>query len=238
MQNRASFVIYLFRFHEGIKSSIFTQLSLLQTFITLSRYMCIFWLKDPSAFQDDFWTYFLNIWIAGVSYISQFIFIYMPGKQSINFYLFSGINPDDDDDQPRKINISILVILIASIIVHLFVNIRIFFYKIKAKSIVSEQNFSTQSKNMFIKTLENQNLADFTIFTGYLIGCGSLGVLVTKLSRLEPWELNKYPNYLMIYWMNLVNSLLLSLLLGGLCYYKHHTMRQMMTREIKELLRL
>ena len=237
MQNR-DIIWSLFRFHEAVKCSLLSQLSLLQTSITILRYMCIFWLKDPASFQDDFWTYFLNIWIAGFSYISQLVFIYLPGKQPINFYIFSGKNPADDDSEPLKLNLAILIIGLASIIVHLFVNIRVFFYKIKAKKIVTEQNFTKQNKNIFIKTLENQTLAEFTIFTGFMIGCGGIVIIIIKLSLLEPYELNEYPNYLMIYWMNLVNSLLLSLLLTGLSYNRHDTMRHMMTREIKELFRM
>jgi hypothetical protein len=213
-----------------------SQLLLLQTSINLSRYMYIFWLKNPASFQDDFWTYFLNIWIGGFSYISQLIFSYLPGKQPINFYIFSGKNPFDDDNKPRKFNIPSITIVLACAIIHVLVHIRIFVYKMKAKGIVTEQNLIKQKKTLFIKTLETQTLTDFTIFTGVLIGFGGLVKIVIKLSTLEPKELNEYPNYLMIYWMNLVNSLFFSLLMVGLCYWKNNAMRHMMTREIKDLL--
>ncbi len=31
--------------------------------ITLSRYIFIFWLKNPTAVEDSFWSLFINIWI-------------------------------------------------------------------------------------------------------------------------------------------------------------------------------
>ncbi len=69
--------------------------------------MCVFWENDPASCHDDFWTLFIKIWSVGVSYISQFVFVYIPGKQNINFYIFSGTNPFSDALKPSTFNISI-----------------------------------------------------------------------------------------------------------------------------------
>jgi hypothetical protein len=35
-------------------------------------------LKNPAAFQDDFWNVFLNVWICGFAVITQFVVHQVP----------------------------------------------------------------------------------------------------------------------------------------------------------------
>ena len=46
-----------------VKSAIFFQLFLFIDLIVLSRYVYIFHLKNPAAFDDNFWAFFLNLWV-------------------------------------------------------------------------------------------------------------------------------------------------------------------------------
>ncbi len=203
--------------------------------------MYIFWLKDPASFNDDFWNCFLNIWIAGFSCISQFIFVYLPGKQTINFYIFSGKNPASDSSKPKKYNIPFVITAIVSILVHIFVHIKIFFYKKNVNNKVNEQNYQQyykQQKNMFLKALEKQSLPNFTNISFFLIGFVGFYFLISRVSELEPHKLNEYPNYLMVYWINLANSLLVAALLAILIFCRNETMRQVLKREVKRFFRL
>lgn len=56
----------------------------------LTRYIFIFWLKNPSAFNDDFWFLFVNIWTVGFTFISDFSHLYLPGRQRMEFYICTG----------------------------------------------------------------------------------------------------------------------------------------------------
>ena len=82
------FICYL---HFVIKNIIVTQGILFYDSITILRYLFIFWLKNPSNFWDDFWTTYLNIWIAMFATISQVVQAITPGI----FYnlLYSSIHP-------------------------------------------------------------------------------------------------------------------------------------------------
>jgi hypothetical protein len=42
--------------------------------IMVTRYTFIFWLKNPAAFQDEFWSLFINLWVVGFSWIAQLVF--------------------------------------------------------------------------------------------------------------------------------------------------------------------
>jgi hypothetical protein len=52
-----------------LKNAYKWQILLLLDASILSRYIFIFWLKNPSAVQDGFWSVLMNIWIAGFSLI-------------------------------------------------------------------------------------------------------------------------------------------------------------------------
>ncbi len=46
-----------------LRNAFFTQIVLFLDVIVISRYIFIFWMKNPLSFQDDFWHCFINIWI-------------------------------------------------------------------------------------------------------------------------------------------------------------------------------
>jgi hypothetical protein len=46
-----------------LRNAFFTQVVLFLDVIVISRYIFVFWMKDPLSFQDDFWHIFINIWI-------------------------------------------------------------------------------------------------------------------------------------------------------------------------------
>jgi len=62
-----------------LKNSIVTQMMFFLDGIIIARYLFIFWLKNPAAFNDEFWDQFVTIWIVSFANISQFIFVFMPG---------------------------------------------------------------------------------------------------------------------------------------------------------------
>jgi hypothetical protein len=100
MSSKNQFEILFFRYAFGplnaticfielvIKNSIVTQMMLFLDGIIIGRYVFIFWLKNPMAFNDEFWDQFISIWIVSFASISQFIFVFMPGIISYaNTYL-------------------------------------------------------------------------------------------------------------------------------------------------------
>jgi len=56
-----------------------TQAILFYDGIVVVRYIFIFWLKNPMAVNDDFWSRFLNAWILGLSAIVNFVYGFLPG---------------------------------------------------------------------------------------------------------------------------------------------------------------
>ena len=67
-------------FQSVVKNSIRWQCLLLLDAVILSRYIFIFWLKNPAAVNDGFWAIVINLGTAGISLICNYIIFYLPGS--------------------------------------------------------------------------------------------------------------------------------------------------------------
>jgi hypothetical protein len=59
------------------------------------RYAYIFWLKNPTAFEDDFWSTFIVIWIHAVSILTQVAWHCLVTYQPLEFYVCTGQDPQE-----------------------------------------------------------------------------------------------------------------------------------------------
>lgn len=48
--------------------------------MTITRYVFIFWQKNPAIFQNAFWNWLINMWVICFSLLSQLVYAYLPGK--------------------------------------------------------------------------------------------------------------------------------------------------------------
>ena len=87
--------------------------------ITVSLYIFIFWLKNPTAVEDSFWNLFINIWIVTGCTIYATVYSLMPSRQVPYFYICSGIEPSDDTGLPEKPD---WIIFICSIAIQVILN--------------------------------------------------------------------------------------------------------------------
>ena len=220
-----------------VKSGIILKLMLLQTGLIISRYVCIFWLKNPAAFHDDFWSFFINIWVALAGYIFQFVSVFALNQYSLMYYICIGQNPKSGPYIPFTHNYIFYGICTIIITIHIILSVKIFCYKNKMKLEVATNQSCTQ-KLMLLKTLEKQTLSDFTTITFSIVAVGALTMLVLRLFQVEPQELNNFPNYLIVYWIQLANAPVFIILLLTMCYARNQQMRKIMIREIKDFLRL
>jgi hypothetical protein len=222
-----------FRFQLIVKNAIVAQIILLQTGMIMSRYLFIFWLKNPAAFNGDFWCQFINIWILIVSVLPQAIMYFLSGSSPLMFCICSGTKPTFDLKNPPPINFPILLLGLFCVMSYLVLGGRILLFKNK----LSAEKTCT-SKNSFLKSLETQSLSDFTSSTLEIIGAGSAALLYFKIKDVTPEQLNFYPNYMFIYLIHLVNGPLTCIVVIALCYSRNKAMRKVIIREAKELLRI
>lgn len=97
---------------------------------TVSRYIFIFHMKNPLAFQDSFWKKLLSVWILLFSYTIQITAWMIPGRRNLGYYTCAGLDPSVDRiDGAHAITTNFKIIF--TIIIYLTLGIRICRYKLK-----------------------------------------------------------------------------------------------------------
>ena len=100
------------------RNSLTNQALLYLDSIAIIRYLFIFWLKNPGAFQSEFWYAFIRRWIIAASFISNFAWSFKAKRLTINFYICSGLDPTEDFKQPDD---TFPLLLPATLIIYIFV---------------------------------------------------------------------------------------------------------------------
>ena len=125
--------LFLCNFNLFLKRTLTAQFMMFMDAIMISRFMFIFVLRNPSAFQDDFWSLFGNIWILSFCCIGQIVSELMLGCENLNTNICSGKYIYISSDclkvtRNDRFNGSIALF---TLIVHVFVNIKIQIFKWK-----------------------------------------------------------------------------------------------------------
>ena len=222
--------------HQIVKNGMVAKMLLLQTSLVVSRYACIFWLKNPAALDDEFWGKLIFIWTTLFGFGSQFVFIFLPGKHPVNYYVCVGKNPEDGQPHPIKFNISLYIVSTISLFIHLFCSLKIIIYKNKFKD--RDLDEIRVQKNSLLKAIENQSLLDCTSISFNMALLAIFGMVVLKLGQVEPKDLNEFPNYFLVYWIQLVNAPLMSISLFAMCYLRNENLRKSVFKEVKNFWRL
>ena len=95
------------------------------------------------------------------SFISQCIFIHLPGRQPLQFYLCKGSFTPEEENLPLKLNWLSLIIFCPSMIMHILIYIRIRYY-IKQQHSILPLTLSSCLKLEQISTMEKQSLSNNT----------------------------------------------------------------------------
>ena len=81
---------------------------------------------------------FLNIWALTFSFLSQFVYMYLPGKQPLEYHLCSGSNPKADT-QAVKYHLIVFFVYFISILVNTLIPVRIYIRR-RSEMIARRQN--------------------------------------------------------------------------------------------------
>jgi hypothetical protein len=212
-------------YHHVIKNAMSQQLLIILNLVVIFRYVFIFWLKNPAAFQDEFWHLFLVIWMSGFSLVSQWVFAYFPGTQSLNYYVCLGIYPTESSEMfSPKQNHLMRLFQFFTVTLLFFMYIRIEKFRVKGSS-----------HNNLIN-LDNNFFASVFMYCFYAVFVLVFVLLILKINSMDPKTANFYPNYLYFNFYHLLAPVALSLLAAVLYCIKHQEMFHILKTELKELL--
>ena len=145
------------------KRTLTTQTMIFGDAIMISRFIFIFVLKNPSAFQDDFWSLFGNIWALSFCWIGQIVSEAMLGCENTNVNICSGKNiliSEECQHFTRNDRFNGTIVCF-SVILHIFVLVKIQIFKLDEpealhslqKAKISWRNF--RESNLFPSLIQN-----------------------------------------------------------------------------------
>ena len=121
--------------------------------------------------------------LAFLSVVSQSIFVFMPGRQPLQFYLCSNQLSEEIDALPHKVNWPSTLVLITSVVLHLIFSCRIRRFKAKQQRSVQplqQQQQPDRTRLNEISSLEKQSLSDVVTNLLTIVGAtvlfGSLAI--------------------------------------------------------------
>ena len=210
--------------HSFLKST-FSVIVIIVIDVTMTaRYCFIFFLKNPGSILHDFWALFLNLWIIGLSCITQFVFFFSSGRQPLQLYVCIGHVSPSDLELPYKVRWFLYSLTVISMLVNLLISVHIKIYKKKTEMLET---------NSFLHFAEKTLLGDafvclcvLAIFSGILFG-------TITINKLFPYEENNKLSY-NIFWLQQILAPLGLGLIGVLLIIKKKNMRNIIWKEVLE----
>jgi hypothetical protein len=132
-----------------------------------------FHMKNPTAVQDDFWNFFLNVSIFCFTTLSQVVHIILPGRDAQNFYICTGKLASNSVSTLSKQNYSVIFVLVVSAGIHLIFGYKYFYLKFLLKkeenqAVLTKPNRFNVSADIFISYTTN-GLITLLLFSCFLV---------------------------------------------------------------------
>ena len=183
-----------------LRNVIYMQIFFLLDAVLLCRYTFIFHLKNPTAFQEDFWKLFINLITITFSMISQVTLFLLPGKQPNMYYVCLGEFPNKYIGLPTKPNIPEIFLFLFTVVFYAYASIQI-------KTYSKSQNYP----NLLFQTglvpaeqacINMQSLENIVVYIIDIWVLLSVFMVIVVLNRLNLDEIDQYPNYFWFYAMH------------------------------------
>jgi hypothetical protein len=167
------------------------------------RYICVFHSVNITTIQDDFWIYFLNIWIWGFSALAYFVTSLITDKRPMDYYFCLGkIQKKSQTDGPYVDYLWVSVFIlgnIALLIIGVQFKIRECQKKSIERAVVEQGHYFTETRKM--------NLITFSIISiGSIILCLTVLIPVYQMEYSDLHSLSTYPGYLWVYMFHLYSG--------------------------------
>ena len=216
--------------HFFLKLTITLQAALFLDAIIVLRYIFIFWMKNPAAFQEEFWSLFINIWVVAFSWTAQFVLEVFLGcdstpikicmrferQVSYNCYIF-----------PWYLRINNMIML-SSVFLYAIILVRIHIFK---HGKCNKTQTSPESKQSWLEYMEQQSVSDVTASLITVIGT-VLSIFATRILNFLFSSHTGQPNYLDEYFNSMIRPPLTVLLLVLLYFSRHENLRKTVWRQM------
>ena len=199
--------------------------------IIIVKYIFIFQLKNPTALQDDYWRIFINLWILSFCLITQVVYHVLPGRENLAFYLCIGKVELALIEEPMKKNYAFIFVGNITGVLHVLFWAWKTTFKYHNKE---KHNLYKEYKIQFTHSLNKEALFHYVTHT---IGATSLVVGMVYFPQiclqLNPIDADTYPNFILIYFQDLIVGNCCVISAVGLFLATKQKMLREMLQEIK-----
>ena len=149
----------------------------------------------------------------------------------MNYYTCSNMNPNLDGTIAGS---DFPIIEIASIILHIYIQVRISLFRRKKKRKDDlKPKIWMITKSLTLKQIEFQSISDFTSNVVVLAICCSYSIFAKKMKYLTLIELNMSPNNILMNIFQLVCPCFITCIISVVYYSRQPLLRRTMLRELK-----
>ena len=208
---------------------------LLYDAIIITKYILIFWLKNPGAVNDDFWCIFINYWVCIASVLYDATRFILPGKMNFSYYICSGTSPTSELEIPKRGG---TVAENFTVTLYVVVMIRIVIHKRSLTGLPTRHSAVSRFRVQDLLNLDKTTIATTSTNLVILFCFAFYIYFYAKLKTMNYLSYNLYPNYLFVYFHLLLWTPLIIFLACSLYYIRHEPLRQTLLREINEYLRV
>ena len=136
----------------------------------------------------------------------------------------------DSSTDPETVPKGGTFIEMVSLALYVIVSLRIIFHKKTSRVLPAP---SSVYKTSTLTSLEKQTIADISSNFFVIVCFASYFFVITKLKNMDYSEFNFYPNYLYIYFHQLLWAATISLAIALVYYIRHRPLRDTILKEIK-----
>jgi hypothetical protein len=212
------------------KNAVKTQSVLLYDAVLVTKYVFIFWIKNPGGVDDDFWCRFISIWVAGFGTLLNFTIYSLPVRQPMFYFVCADTDPQLELDKSNK---PPAIVEILSVLLLIVIKLRISIHK-RNHMPPEQQNVSHETNGLAL--IEKQNIADFTSNLMGLLSLTCFSLLSIKINAFTISDINQFPHFLFLYFFQMGCPVLVCLTVSLINYYRCKNLRETIKRELKEYL--
>ena len=161
--------------------------------IIITKFVFVNVLKNPMAIHDEFLRVFINLSTLTISFISQSVYMSMPGRNPLAYYICIGSFPLSEFSlhKPVKVNVPVFALLVLSSCSHIYTALRVKKQKNEETIVKAIEKKVNEKKTVFNVLTDSHMLASFTsnAFSMALLLLGSF--INLAFNKVEPQVLNK-----------------------------------------------
>lgn len=211
---------------------------LLTDAVSITRYVFVFYLKNPTVLQEDFWARFILVWIVGFSIFSQVaIMVGSPGRDPNETFVCIGhISAELEEIEPKK-NLPIFFVAIFTITLHLITTLNCLGYHKMTNHHISDVTTNIRSLTIAnrVAIVEKSNLI-YTIMSivAALLMCFGM-ILPITINSMTLKALTSYPNFLLLYVFHLLLAPTINVTIIMMLVLKNENLLKFLQSKIRKI---